>query len=39
MSQGTTGYFALELEQGECGITAEIPEANGKDFFQRFGVE
>jgi len=39
MPQGTTGYFALELEPGEYGITAEIPDAKGKGFFQRFSVE
>lgn len=39
MPQGTTGYFALELEPGEYGITAEIPDAMGKGFFQRFSVE
>ena len=39
MSQGTTGYFALELEPGEYGITAEIPDAMGKGFFQWFSVE
>lgn len=38
MPQGTTGYFRLDLEPGEYGITAEIPDAQGKGFFQRFVV-
>lgn len=38
MPQGTTGYFRLNLEPGEYGITAEIPKAQDKGFFYRFGV-
>lgn len=38
MPQGTTGYFAVDLEPGEYGITAEIPEAKAKGFFERFRV-
>lgn len=39
MPQGATGYFTLELEPGEYGITAEIPDAQAKGFFQRFSVD
>ena len=39
MPQGTNGYFKLRLEPGEYGITAEIPDAQGKGFFERFSVK
>lgn len=39
MPQGATGYFTVDLEPGEYGITAEIPEARAKGFFQRFSVK
>lgn len=39
MPQGATGYFRLDLEPGEYGITAEIPDAMGSGFFSRFTVE
>ncbi len=39
MPQGATGYFTLDLEPGEYGITAEIPDAAAKGFLARFAVE
>ncbi|WP_271077608.1 hypothetical protein [Aurantiacibacter sp. MUD61] len=39
MPGGSTGYFRLDLETGEYGITAEIPEAEANGFFTRFTVE
>ncbi len=38
MPEGSTGYFTLNLEPGEYGITAEIPDAMEKGFFERFAV-
>ncbi|MBX7493550.1 hypothetical protein K3163_10055 [Qipengyuania sp. 1NDW9] len=38
MPEGTTGYFKLTLEPGDYGITAEIPDAQEKGFFERFSV-
>ncbi|MCJ7421787.1 hypothetical protein [Sphingomicrobium astaxanthinifaciens] len=39
MPQGATGYFKLDLEPGEYGITAEIPDAAKNGFFKRFSVD
>lgn len=39
MPQGATGYFKLNLKQGEYGITAEIPNAKDSGFFMQFSVE
>ncbi len=38
MPQGTTGYFKLDLEPGDYGITAEIPDAKNSGFFMQFSV-
>ncbi|MFN2100321.1 hypothetical protein [Altererythrobacter sp. MF3-039] len=38
MPRGSTGYFTVELEAGEYGITAEIPDAQANGFFERFSV-
>lgn len=38
MPQGATGYFRLNLEPGDYGITAEIPNAKESGFFERFSV-
>jgi hypothetical protein len=38
MPQGATGYFRLNLEPGDYGITAEIPDAQANGFFKRFSV-
>jgi hypothetical protein len=39
MPQGATGYFKLNLNPGEYGITAEIPNAKDSGFFMQFSVE
>ncbi|MDT8281084.1 MAG: hypothetical protein RQ806_11140, partial [Erythrobacter sp.] len=39
MPQGATGYFRINLEPGEYGITAEIPNAKDSGFFMQFSVE
>lgn len=39
MPQGATGYFRLNLEPGDYGITAEIPQAKEKGFFRQFSVK
>ena len=39
MPQGATGYFKLNLEPGDYGITAELPDAKKKGFFNRFSVK
>lgn len=39
MPEGTTGYFRVNLEPGEYGITAEIPDAVQSGFFTRFTIE
>lgn len=39
MPQGATGYFKLDLEPGDYGITAEIPVAAKSGFFKRFSVD
>lgn len=39
MPQGATGYFKVDLEPGDYGITAEIPDSKAKGFFERFTVE
>jgi hypothetical protein len=38
MPQGATGYFRLDLQPGDYGITAEIPNAAKRGFFKRFTV-
>lgn len=38
MPEGARGYFKLNLEPGDYGVTAEIPDAEDKDFFVRFSV-
>lgn len=38
MPQGATGYFKLQLEPGNYGITAEIPNAKANGFFKQFSV-
>lgn len=38
MPEGATGYFTVDLEPGDYGITAEIPDAEAKGFFKRFSV-
>lgn len=38
MPQGSTAYFRLDLEPGEYGITAEIPDAKERGFFTKFSV-
>jgi hypothetical protein len=39
MPQGATGYFRLNLEPGDYGITAEIPDAKESGFFMKFSVD
>ncbi|WAT17407.1 hypothetical protein OZN62_10795 [Aurantiacibacter sp. MUD11] len=39
MPQGATGYFRVNLQPGDYGITAEIPDAVESGFFTRFTVE
>jgi len=39
MPQGSTGYFKVDLETGEYGIVAEIPDAMAKGLFTRFEVK
>jgi len=39
MPQGVTGYFKLNLEPGDYGITAEIPDAMQSGFFHKFTIE
>lgn len=38
MPEGTTGYFTMDLETGDYGLTAEIPDAQENGFFMRFSV-
>jgi hypothetical protein len=38
MPQGSTAYFKLNLEEGEYGVVAEIPDAKGAGLFTRFSV-
>lgn len=38
MPQGSTAYFKLNLEEGEYGIVAEIPDAKDAGLFTRFNV-
>lgn len=38
MPQGATGYFRVDLEPGDYGITAEIPDAMESGFFTRFTI-
>lgn len=38
MPEGSTGYFKVDLETGDYGMTAEIPGAEAKGFFKRFSV-
>jgi hypothetical protein len=38
MPQGAIGYFRINLEPGDYGITAEIPNAKENGFFKRFSV-
>ncbi len=38
MPEGTTGYFTMDLEPGDYGLTAEIPDAQENGFFMRFSV-
>jgi len=38
MPQGSTAYFKLDLEPGEYGITAEVPDAKAIGLFERFSV-
>ena len=38
MPQGATGYFRVNLDPGDYGMTAEIPEAQESGFFKRFSI-
>jgi len=38
MPEGSTGYFKLDLEPGDYGIVAEIPNAQEEGFFTTFSV-
>ncbi|QKG70345.1 hypothetical protein [Erythrobacter mangrovi] len=38
MPEGSTAYFKLDLEAGDYGIVAEIPDAKGAGLFTRFSV-
>ena len=38
MPQGSTAYFKLNLEEGEYGVVAEVPDAMGAGLFTRFSV-
>lgn len=38
MPEGSTAYFTVVLEEGEYGITAEVPDAQAKGLFTRITV-
>ncbi|MBB3989881.1 hypothetical protein [Croceicoccus naphthovorans] len=38
MPEGSTAYFKVDLEEGEYGIVAEIPDAKAKGLFARIEV-
>lgn len=38
MPQGSTAYFGVELEPGDYGIVAEVPNAKEQGLFTRFSV-
>lgn len=38
MPQGSTAYFKLELEEGDYGVVAEVPNAQETGLFKRFTV-
>lgn len=38
MPEGAVGYFKVQLEPGDYGIVAEVPDAEDKGLFQRFTV-
>ena len=38
MPQGSTAYFKLNLEKGDYGIVAEVPDAKGVGLFTQFKV-
>lgn len=39
MPEGSTAYIRMQLEEGEYGIVAEIPDAQEVGLFKRFTVE
>ncbi len=38
MPQGSTGYFTVDLEEGDYGIVAEVPGAHEMGLFTQFSV-